>query len=210
MCYFLRFAKEKSHLVEFVEQGRIFVNPVSFFRDCESSNIGQKDNFELAMSCHQPDGASLLLAGRNFSFAKEYHMMPLEPEYTHIYCFGTVTNTHIKKTGRFFDDKLWGEFGQYLVLIHDPSELINRMEQVLSRRHLKFQYGPVQYYNPESYEGNVGAFLKRNSYAHQQEFRLAISMLNFKFPITDLYLGDLSDIATGPTHKDDVRVIRSE
>ncbi|WP_299263225.1 hypothetical protein [uncultured Psychrosphaera sp.] len=199
----IKFSREKSHLVDFVENGRIYVNTAVFFSECENDATGQFDKFEMASSYHQHEGASIEIAGRKFKIAAPFCMQEGSPEYSHIFCLYVLSEESISRAteGKVFDERLWDEFGEYFVLIHNAKAFIERLDSKLRELKLNYKADYVQYFCPKTHEGDVGAFRKRDTFSHQEEYRVAIDKPDIQRPIDDMYLGDLSEIAYGPVHK---------
>jgi hypothetical protein len=199
----LKFSREETHLVDFVDNGRIYANTVEFFSNCDRECDGMGDKFEMASSYHQSEGASVVLDGRRFEIVEPFCVREGRAEYSHVFCLYALSDQSLDRVenGKVFDDKLWHEFGDYVVLIHDVKSFLRRIDSKLSERGFRGESGLVQYFCQDSYEGRVGAFKKRNKYSHQEEFRVAIDRPGVKGPIDDLYLGSLHDIAYGPVHR---------
>ncbi len=200
----IKFAKIKAHLIDFVENGRVYVNTADFFFGCENEAVGQFDKFELASSYHQHEGASIEIDGRKFKIAAPFCMREGAPEYSHIFCLYVLSEESISRSaeGKVFDERLWDEFGEYFVLIHNANAFMERLDSRLKELNLRYKADYVKYFCPNTYEGKVGAFRKRNIFCHQEEFRVAIDKPDIEGPIDDLYLGDLREIAYGPVHRD--------
>ena len=200
----IKFAKTKDHLIEFVENGRVYVNKADYFSKCENEAVGQFDKFEMATSYHQHEGASLEIAGRKFNIAAPFCMREGNSDYSHIFCLYALSDESILRSaeGKVFDERLWTEFGEYFVLIHNAYAFMERLDFKLKELNLKYKADYVEYFCPKTHEGEVGAFRKRNVFSHQEEFRVAIDKPDIQGPIDDLYLGNLKDLAYGPVHRD--------
>jgi len=199
---FLKFSHEESHLVDFVDNGRIYANAFEYFSNCERECDGMRDRFEMASSYHQGDGASVELDGRVFEIVGPFCVRDDPPEYSHVFCLYAVSDQSLGRVeeGKVFDDKLWHEFGDYVVLVHNVNSFLRRIDKRLSELGVRGETGLVQYFSQDSYEGSVGAFKKRRKYSHQEEFRIAFDRTGVDGPIDDLYIGSLRDIAYGPVH----------
>ena len=200
----IKFSKEEKHLVDFVEKGHVYVNTAEYFTKCENDVVGQSDKFEMATSYHQHQGASIELAGRKFKIAAPFCIREGDPEYSHIFCLYALSEESISrsKDGKVFDERLWSEFGNYFVLIHDAHTFMKRLDSKLKESSLRYKADYVTYFCPNTHEGYVGAFKKRNLFSHQEEYRVAIDKPDTLGPIEDLYLGDLKDVAYGPVCRD--------
>jgi hypothetical protein len=199
----IKFSREKAHLVDLVENGRVYVNTSGFFSECENNAVGQFDKFEMASSYHQNDGASIEIAGRKFKIAAPFCMKEGTPEYSHIFCLYVLSDDSISRSteGKVFDERLWDEFGEYFVLIHNAKAFMERLDSKIRELGLRYKADYVQYFCPTTYDGGVGAFRKRDTFSHQEEFRVAIDKPDTLGPIDELYLGNLSEIVYGPVHR---------
>ena len=198
---FLKFSEKTEYLSDFVESGHVYINNVEYFRKHEKD--GHKyDRHELSSSYHQHVGASITFAGRKFTIAEPFSMRHGDVKFTHIYCLYTLSDESIQRVegNQVFSKKLWGDFGNHFVLIHDAKEFLNRLLEKLEKANFGYRADYVNYFCPETYDGLVGAFKKRNIYEYQNEYRVAISA-PIDGPIENIYLGDLTDIAEGPVHK---------
>ena len=94
---------------------------------------------------------------------------------------------------------LW-KLGSYAVVIFDVHKFIERVRIAAYSQNYKTWAGRVVYYDPAdsspplSHDIQV-AFTKRNQYAHQKEFRLAIDTNTIGSEPLTLSIGDISDIA---------------
>jgi hypothetical protein len=200
----IKFSKEKNHLVDFVEKGHVYINTADYFTKCESEDVGQHDKFEMATSYHQNEGATIEIADRKFKIASPFCVREGDPEYSHIFCLYALSEESISQSedGKVFDERLWSEFGEYFVLIHNAQSFMERLDLKLKEFNLRYKADFVQYFCPSTYEGEVGAFKKRNLFSHQEEYRVAIDSPDTPGPIKELYLGDLKDVAYGPVHRE--------
>ncbi|HBA71675.1 MAG TPA: hypothetical protein DER40_02355 [Geobacter sp.] len=199
--FFLKFSDDIDHLSSFVNKGHVYINNFEYFAKHEDA--GHKyDRHELASRYHQHIGASLTLDGKKFKIAEPFSIRLGDVIFSHIFCLCAVTEETLKKTSdkRVFDERLWRDFGEYIVLIHNPREFLSRLVKKINELKYYCEHDFVQYFCPITYEGEVGAFRKRNIYDYQCEYRIAINS-PVDGPLDNIYLGDLSDIAHGPVHK---------
>jgi hypothetical protein len=200
----IKLSKEKRHLVDFVEKGHVYINTADYFSECESDVVGQYDKFEMATSYHQHEVATIELAGRKFKIAAPFCVREGNPEYSHIFCLYALGEESISRSedGKVFDERLWSEFGEYFVLIHNAQSFMERLDLKLKEFNLRYKADYVKYFCPNTHEGYVGAFKKRNLFSHQEEYRVASDKPDTPGPMEGLYLGDLKDVAYGPVHRD--------
>lgn len=199
----IKFAKKKEHLIDFIENGRVYINKADYFSTCENKAVGQFDKFEMAKSYHQHEGTSLEISGRKFKITAPFCMREETAEYSHIFCLYALSDESISRTteGKVFDNQLWNEFGDYFVLIYNARAFMERLDLKLKELNIKYKADYVQYFCTKTYEGEVGDFKKRNIFSHQEEYRIAINKPDIKGPVDDLYLGNLRELAYGPIHR---------
>jgi len=103
---------------------------------------------------------------------------------------------------RVFDPRIWDDFGEYVVLIHQPSVFIRRLFSAFkSIGGYIAESREVEYFDEETYDGDTGPFKKRSLYSYQREFRISVkSVSNANDPIK-VNIGCINDIAHGPVHK---------
>ena len=199
----MRFGKEKSHMEDFVQKGHVYINPSSFFSDCEKGANGRMDHFELADHYSHGKGAVVTIAGRSFNVASPFVLRTGDSQYTHLFCAYLLSDESIERSAKndtVYSTDLWDEFGDYLVFIHDAKKFCEMLAEALKERGLYFKMKAVEYFDEDSYEGPAGPFMKRSVYRHQEEYRFAVSCEE-NGPIDDLYLGSLENICYGPVHK---------
>ena len=100
-----------------------------------------------------------------------------------------------------YDNRLWDDFGDFIVLIHDAKGFCDKLASALKSRGLAFKSGTVGYYNELQFEGQAGPFMKRSIFRYQEEYRFAIEADDNQNPMTDLFLGSLEEYCYGPVHK---------
>jgi len=138
MC-FLKFSERSDHLSDLIEKGHVYINNIDYFRRYEK-NGHKYDRHELATHYHQHVGASVTLAGRKFNIAEPFSVRHGGVSFTHIYCLYTLSDESIKKVedNQVFNRRLWNDFGDHLVFIHNANEFLNRLFAKLES--MKFGY----------------------------------------------------------------------
>lgn len=199
--FFLKFSDTAKNLDDFVKNGHIYINSFKYFLQHEKD--GKKfDRYELVSRYHQHLGASLTLDEMKFKIAEPFAIRLRDVEFTHIFCLCAVTENSIRKveSSKVFDERLWEDFGNYVVLIHDPQAFVSRLGNKLKKLLYYYEADFIEYFDAQKFDGEVGAFRKRNIYEYQSEYRVAIKAETDE-PLNEIYIGDLSDIAHGPVHK---------
>ncbi len=137
----LKFGKVKSYLVDFVQKGHVYLNPISFFYDCEKNDNGQLDIHESVDLYSHGEGAKISISGRSFDIAAPFGLRTGEGKWSHIFCSYLLTNESIEREKRTvtYSDRLWDEFGDYIVLIHDAQSFCSMLADALSRQRISFK-----------------------------------------------------------------------
>lgn len=199
---FLKFSEESTYLLDLAKKGHVYINNVEHFKKHEENGY-KYDRHELASSYHQHIGAHVTIADRKFKIAEPFSIRHGDDlNFTHIYCLYSLSDESINKNvnNRIFDKRLWDDFGNYLLLIHNVEVFLDRLLSEFKERGFGYSASHVEYFCPNTYDGPVGPFRKRNIYDYQCEYRIAINA-PVDGPITDLYIGDLTDICSTPMHK---------
>ena len=88
-------------------------------------------------------------------------------------------------------------FGDTFAVLINGEEFLRRVRTAAESCGHKLEYHLVEYFDEETYTGEVGIFRKRNAFRYQSEFRIAL-VPGIKGPYS-FAIGDLSDITlTGP------------
>lgn len=194
-AYFLMKIGKKEHMEQFLNNGVVYMNSVSFFRDC--TNNEQGDFFEGAQKIKN---GKVISWRRSFSFEKIFcmwHLNNISPLNT---AESIIRNNYneikasydLRKYGGFADDKNVLR----VVIIHNVKEFHNRLRDRLDAMgfHGKYASSHVSYYDPfVSNDIEVNAFMKPCNFSKQNEIRYWVFDNNEKPLIVEL--GDISDIA---------------
>jgi hypothetical protein len=66
------------------------------------------------------------------------------------------------------------KLGTHALIITNVTEFANRLKAAARRAKVSLQAGPVEYVDPDTYHGAIGAFRKFKSFAYQSEWRVLI------------------------------------
>lgn len=193
-AYFLIKIGEKEHMNQFLNEGIVYMNSVSFFRNC--LNREQGDIFE---------GAEIVKDGKVISLRKNY-------TFEKIFCMWHLNNLDPIKNAKSIQEKddeaeAIFDFRDYngfsndinnscMVVIHNVLEFHNRLRSAFENNGYKGRYksSHITYYDPFiKQEQRVDVFNKPLSYQNQNEIRYCVMDNNDK-PLI-IKLGDISDIA---------------
>lgn len=189
---FIKFGKKK-HLLQLQKEGLIYCNTFEYFRKCEKDE--QYDPNENATSISQADDCELVINGyklsKNGGFKNAILNAPdlNKQQFTHLFCmFCRLPKDKIDSdTEQFFDERL-KKFGNYMLVIYNPIEFMNRLNVALDKltKTEKIIYAEskrVEYINFDTYSGEIEAFRKSDKYQHQSEWRLALQNKDYREPL---------------------------
>lgn len=210
---FIKVFSEISHAEDFI-RGNLHLKRLSYFQNLEESNDSTRgDKFEGVVNYRQPDQVKLTITQGENTFEIEQLASPFVVKHNalgflHVFCLysaheGNLVRTeedeHGFKKGELEIPKELAEFGKYPVIVLQPNEFIKRVMRSCHSRNLKYGYGHVEYYDPESFSGefqvNQAAFKKQNKFEYQSEYRFAVSTETIGEEPINLSIGSIEDIA---------------
>ena len=195
---------EKKHMESLIRKGIVFTRPIQYYRQIESKNL-QGDPNEGSAYINQIKNLEISLGGTLIGIANRGQVYFTHPEdQGNIFClYGIETNalTLEEKRLQKFNFSLSGlNFGDTAVLIFDPGEFIRRVEDAAKIKGLDIQCAPVNYFNADTFNGELSPFYKSRKYADQKEVRIWIpNKLNLDLTFE---VGNLSDISVMVPIKD--------
>jgi hypothetical protein len=193
---FIRISEDR-YIDAFQKKGHIYCNTIQYFRFIEDNGI-RGDKNEGKSYIKQVNNLEILFEGKIIAKAPNGQVYFEHPDDKgNIYCMYGVESNLVDLTKKIrqkiiIEDST-KEFGRSALLIHNPEEFLNRVSRKLKSLSLEFNYSPVYYYNPNTYEGELSPFYKSNNYSYQNEIRIWIPNKNEK-PF-EFYIGDISDIS---------------
>ena len=131
-----------------------------------------------------PDGQRIPVTVTNW----DLQIRTAEPEKINLFCMYAL---RWDENAPQIDPKLL-EFGESTLIFTDPNKFQERLYDAARKLNRNMQANLVIYV-PNDYVGEIGLFRKRQSYAYQSEWRLAL-FDGLGNPIK-LELGDLTDIS---------------
>jgi len=180
-------------------EGEVFCKTLEYFRNEEKDTfrhdaydgagyISQMTNIEMLTE----DGKTLLAKGKS---GQLYYY--LNNSKGNVYClYGIESKLMSSESGVITPlevDMSSLNFGDYAVLIIDPTEFITRVQSAVESQGLTFYYGPVDYYDEYKYQGDIGVFHKSSKFSQQKEIRFWIPN-EHKKDMT-FKIGNIEDIA---------------
>lgn len=204
---FIKIGKQ-SHMEDLFNNGTLYCQTIQFFRLIESENL-RKDPYEGAAFLKQAPGLELYIDGKLFGKAASAQLYSFPPEdFGNIFCmYGIKAETLLYNELEVTPFNLSLEslsFDDYMVFIYDPGEFIERVKNQLDDMGLKMEWRPVDYYDPETYEGILSPFQKSNQFEGQNEVRILIPN-KCNEPLV-IKIGNISDISL-LIHKDNLWTI---
>lgn len=194
----LKFSKNRIHLQDLYENGRLYMNTVDYFKKLESGT-GQSDELESATLVveltnstvkyeHPQHGSGIL---KIKSGALHNYMMG------NIACFYGLYNEHFtnESGGLNIHEDVIKDFGEYVLFIHDIGTFFDRFTALMHKENYLYRRGRVDYgYKIMPYmEKELDFFSKQKKYSYQSEYRFYIDTgLDKEFI---LEMGSLKDIA---------------
>lgn len=194
------------HIVALLNHGELYLNTIDWFRQADQ-NTERFDGLEGAVEIDQVSWIKLRdEQGKEFEFSRPEH-----PK--HHPAHGVLRSAHVlthedRLKGNIFSctgvavgegpkfrklDRRFGQFGDAAILIENPNQFLTRVEKALQELGLKYLISPVTYYDPSSFIGKLGVFMKKDMHSYQHEVRIWVKS-DSNEPIK-LRLGSLRDIA---------------
>lgn len=192
--------QEKQHADEF-RKGNLYANPLSYFQKMEKKD-GIADPFEGSVYSGKDSIFKIGPSQGELVDITPHLIGPVRLQrvnHVNVICF------HLWKTPFFQSNnaipldnpieteieiprRIQDEFGPYMILIHNTAEFIDRVEKEIRKQYIankfyKCMHGMVAYKDnfPISWEEQSAmhsAFYKREKYAYQNEYRIAIELTN--------------------------------
>lgn len=179
----------KEHLYRLLKYGEIYMKNIDFYRKYELSNPEhlRGDLYECYDKISQHNTIKFL--DNNFEI-NDVTIFENNYIYTgYLFCMYAIYSD--SKT-RY--DKRMLDFGEHAIIIHNPKEFINRINQYCNKNNIINRCSRVSYYPEKSLDCELSPFMKREKYSYQNEARIYIYNSNpqdyFKF-----YIGNIEDIA---------------
>ena len=181
------------HMKSLLEEGSMYMQLLRNYVDIEHDQIGDPDEGLSYSLIHdvkvEVDGVEIeeIIGPVRIVDSTEYN--------PYVFCMYSLVFENIKTEGNTIDPRCCG-FGDYAVVVKDRREFLKRLRHIFERDCVgRLNGGLVKYVNRESYNGEMGAFRKYDSYGYQLEYRYAWEGSGSNTSAVTLKIGDLSDIA---------------
>ena len=187
----LRLFSKDSYAYDFLS-GKMRMMPLSYYRKIEDDGHGRKDKYEGTELLWQGQCTTIKIGDYEITGKDGLKSIVLRTsafeETTKINCF---TLLPVREDGSFDMGHIPYFKLPYCVVFTNPDELIRRFRNAALG--MDYGCGKVSFYNPDTYNGYVNAYMKPDSYKWQHEYRFSV-VSDTSDPFI-LELGDLSDIA---------------
>jgi hypothetical protein len=189
------------HMAELLRHGRIYMQPIPFFKALES-DVARGDQNEGLSHCWQADGFRLDVRQEDEwvnvgGIVGQVLLRDGRAEVGNIYCMFALRGSH---AATFFDghctqpvdvDRL--PFGDSVVVFTNGDEFMRRVRAAAELEGLELSYDLVEYVDRETHSGPMGPFRKFSTFSQQSEFRILAKPE--RLPARILDVGSLEDIA---------------
>jgi len=187
---------KKEYMENLLNKGELYLNTAKYYRKHENEQIGDSHENDFLIR----HGKISIKINDEYIYLYNKHR-PIAfsnpNDNKNLYCtYGVFTGNFVKKEHYMLHEipnYLIKEFGGTIVCIINPIEFFKRIEVAVKEKGLETQIGHVEYYNEDTYDGDLTIFNKRKQFSHQNEVRIAINNEN-DAPIK-LNIGSINDIA---------------
>lgn len=188
---------KREHIEAFQKEGVMYMNSFNYFKKLEDDEQ-RKDIHECIESIKQVNWIKLKSDNLEIEFSKKSGSLinaqlrvNNEGLSGNIFSMISITTNLSLNTDKV--DVKNSEFGNYFLCINNPKEYMNRVDQAMRLKGFEYKYGLVEYYDENSYSGDLGVFYKPQFFQHQNEFRFFIEN-HLNAPIS-LNIGSIKDIS---------------
>jgi hypothetical protein len=200
--FLLKFCENQMYASEFVA-GRLWLNPLSMFKEAERGIDGRGDSDEGLEAWFQPRKIRLFVAGHLID-SKDM-VEPVKASFNrcemiNLLClyagtFGSASTFKELEAQLLIPDACYA-MGTTAVLVRNVTEFQNRFRGAVRKAGFGQKDKLVEYFDPTRFHGRLKhpVFLKREEYSWQREYRFAVDQgLDVPKPL-ELNVGPLSDI----------------
>lgn len=178
IALFLRFGP-KEHIEDLYQNGTVYMNSIQYFKDCKDDPL-RGDMYEgISKIFNYPPGEftipELNHTGKYEALQTREYDPRLAGNIYSLYCVSSHGfpnpkdfKTHISNSG----------FGDYCLLVKNNPEFLRRIKHAIKEKGYRCQDGFIDYYDKNTYCGDVGIFKKPLDYEHQKEFRIYVPRPN--------------------------------
>lgn len=185
--YLIKIGKEE-HILSLWKQGIVYMNPLSYFKNLETTGDGRADSDEGAHSIAQT--SRMLIGEMEIDIPTPIAFSASNINNGYIFCMMGVDDIEDLKI--VLADNLEAMGGAFII-IYNPEEFVKRCFNVMRAHNINLRWGRVRYYDKSEGSFLLDPWLKNKEFARQSEFRLYFSMVETKAKI--LQIGSIEDIS---------------
>ncbi len=208
---FVKFGQRK--YLEEIQKGILYMNSWQYFKYLE--NEAQKDIYEGSLIWLNPSISTIKIGDRVLTRENGTLCASLSfpMESIKIFCMSVICRgDQIRSDFKIFDDRM-RNFGDSFLVIYNANRFLKRVDKALEINLKKeifvsADYGKVEYFKPNEYDGDVGPFRKIDYYKYQKEFRIVICKSSKK-PFK-LSVGSLEDISILDSVSNFINVVKQK
>jgi hypothetical protein len=187
---------KKEHLEQLRTTGRLRMAQLGSFRELVD-NVGRGDPNDGLAGWYQPGKSRLKFRDIEITGILE----PIKVDFDstpkhHVSCFHAITTRRLpvifEEHGPAVDPKVLA-MEEHALVITNVTKFIQRVKAAVRRAKISMQAGLVEYVDPATYHGELGAFRKFVAYGHQSEWRILVDPSAGE--VFWLDLGSLEDIS---------------
>ncbi len=188
-----------------IDNGSIFMRPLIDYRRMESDKE-RGDPLEGVIKSKRFSNGNLKIHTPNTNKATQIakitsghiHESCTSISFLNVFCmyllsFNENTTADI---GKLVDKRVYQGFGDTAILIHNPSEFINRLKKCAESHGYDLLNDKVNYIKLNQFEGDIGPFKKEAKYSYQNEYRIVVANPDRKGTPLTLNIGPLNDICS--------------
>jgi hypothetical protein len=174
ISFFVKF-NPRQYLEDLRDNGTVFMNTLQYFRDVEQ-NTQKQDPSEGTKEIKQGGYFRFTVNGETYEVTNEnqnvVQMRTFDSNLRgNIYSLMVITKQMLEE--KYTLDLKNAELGDHFLVITKPELFLQRVEQALKARGIKYERKPVHYYDHTTYSGKLYVFDKPMlGYQHQSEFRI--------------------------------------
>jgi len=197
--YYLIKIGNHDNIMDLMNKGIVYMNPIKHFRDTEQ-NEQKKDKHEGTSRIEQLTYLKIIGEGYDLEISRKKpksnmingQYRQVDPNLKgNIYSMLAITPDLYYKTDSL--DRKNMKFGDSFLIIEKPREFIDRIASEISNLKVNCEGRLVQYYNENTYNGDLGVFNKPLFFEHQSEYRIFVESDNPE-PLI-LEIGSIEDIS---------------
>lgn len=182
IMFFIKFG-EKKNILDLYENGTLFFNTIEYFRKLENEQGVRGDNYEGTLKLTNfTDKDKVDFQITNPETGK---IIKLKPTKLHLREFlsdikGNLYSLYSLKTPEILDlenfkiDERVKEFGDYFIIIHNPSRFIDSIIKQLDSQKISYKAKLVSYYEKTELNGEISLFDKPSEFEYQKEYRIVL------------------------------------